>query len=78
MKAERCVVDTNVLISAMLQPSDRVTEVWNAIFADGMLVLSDATFAALPVRLMRRKFDRYANAALRFVPDLGPQLNGPR
>ena len=35
MKAERCVVDTNVLISALLQPSGRTAEVLNTIRAVG-------------------------------------------
>jgi putative PIN family toxin of toxin-antitoxin system len=72
MKAERCVVDTNVLISALLQPSGRTAEVVEAIRAGGTLVLSDETFAELASRLMRSKFDRYVDRALRqrFLSDL--------
>ncbi|MGH6896270.1 MAG: putative toxin-antitoxin system toxin component, PIN family [Geminicoccaceae bacterium] len=72
MKAERSVVDTNVLISALLQPSGRTAEVLNTIRADGMLVFSDETFAELASRLMRPKFDRYVDHTLRqrFLSDL--------
>ncbi|HZA65893.1 MAG TPA: hypothetical protein VE592_03035 [Geminicoccaceae bacterium] len=62
-----------MLTSAMLQPSGRTTEVGIAIGADGVLALSNGSLAALPVRLMRRKFDRHANHAAfrqRFVSDL--------
>ncbi|HZA65773.1 MAG TPA: putative toxin-antitoxin system toxin component, PIN family, partial [Geminicoccaceae bacterium] len=72
MKAERCVVDTNVLISALLQPSGRTAEVLEAVRADGVLVFSDETFAELASRLMQPKFDRYADPGLqqRFLSDL--------
>lgn len=72
MKAERCVVDTNVLISALLQPSGRTTEVLHAVRTPGVLVFSDETFAELAARLMRPKFDRYVDQALRqrFLSDL--------
>jgi putative PIN family toxin of toxin-antitoxin system len=73
MRAERCVVDTNVLISALLQPSGRTGEVLDAIRArGGVLLFSDETFAELAARLMRPKFDRYADKATRqqFLSDL--------
>jgi uncharacterized protein len=73
MKAERYVVDTNVLISALLQPSGSTVEVLDAIHAaGGMLVFSDETFAELTSRLMRPKFDRYVDEALRqqFLSDV--------
>jgi predicted nucleic acid-binding protein len=48
MRAERCVVDTNVLISALLQPSGRTGKVLEAIRATGgVLIFSDASFAEL-------------------------------
>jgi predicted nucleic acid-binding protein len=51
MKAERWVVDTNVLISALLQPSGRTAEVLDALrAAGGVLVFSDETFAELASR----------------------------
>jgi predicted nucleic acid-binding protein len=63
MRAERCVVDTNVLISALLQPSGRTADVLHAIRADGTLVFSDETSAEVGARLMRPKFDRYIDQA---------------
>jgi uncharacterized protein len=73
MRAERCVVDTNVLISALLQPSGRTGEVLDLIrAAGGVLIFSDETFAELTTRLMRPKFARYADHAIRqqFLSDL--------
>jgi putative PIN family toxin of toxin-antitoxin system len=73
MRAERVVVDTNVLISALLQPSGRTTAVLDAIHAGrGALLLSDETFEELASRLRRPKFDRYVDEATRhrFVADL--------
>jgi putative PIN family toxin of toxin-antitoxin system len=66
MRAERCVVDTNVLISALLQPSGRTAEVLSAIrAAGGLLIFSNETFAELAARLMRPKFDRYVERGTR-------------
>jgi putative PIN family toxin of toxin-antitoxin system len=73
MKAERVVVDTNVLISALLQPSGRTAEILMAIrTAGGALLFSDETFEELASRLMRPKFDRYVDQASRqeFLADL--------
>ena len=73
MKAERIVVDTNVLISALLQPSGRIADVLDVVrAARGVLVFSEETFAELASRLMRPKFDRYIDQALReqFLSDL--------
>jgi uncharacterized protein len=73
MRAERFVVDTNVLISALLQPSGRTAEALAAIrSARGMLLFSDETFAELASRLGRPKFDRYVSQAARrrFLTDL--------
>jgi putative PIN family toxin of toxin-antitoxin system len=73
MRAERVVVDTNVLISALLQPSGRTAAVLEAIRAvDGVLLFSDETFAELASRLLRPKFDRYVAwpTRERFVADL--------
>ena len=73
MRVERCVVDTNVLISALLQPSGRTAEILGAIrAAGGVLLFSDETFAELASRLLRPKFDRYVVLATRqrFLADL--------
>jgi hypothetical protein len=73
MKAGPGVVTPSVPISAMLQPSGRIAEAWNAHWRIGVPALSDVIFGALPVRLMRRKLGRYTDhAALRqrLVSDL--------
>jgi uncharacterized protein len=73
MRAERCVVDTNVLISAFLQPSGRTGKVLEAIRAmGGVLIFSDETFAELVSRMARPKFDRYVDRGIRqrFLSDL--------
>lgn len=73
MRAERCVVDSNVLISALLQPSGRTAEVIDLVgAAGGTLLFSDETFAELASRLLRPKFDRYVEQATRqrFLADL--------
>ena len=62
MKAERVALDTNVLISAALQPNGSpraVVEVIRA--ARGVLLFSDETFAELQTRLHRAKFDKYVS-----------------
>ena len=73
MKAERCVVDTNVLISALLQPSGRTAEVLERHPGCGRRappLRRDVRRVAS--RLMRSKFDRYVDQALRqrFLSDL--------
>jgi putative PIN family toxin of toxin-antitoxin system len=73
MRAERCVVDTNVLISALLQPSGRTGAALDLIrAAGGVLIFSDETFAELASRLARPKFDRYVDQSIRrqFLADL--------
>jgi putative PIN family toxin of toxin-antitoxin system len=73
MTAERCVVDSNVLISALLQPSGRTAEVLAEIrAAGGVLLFSDETFAELASRLLRPKFDGYVDRPTRqsFLADL--------
>ncbi len=73
MTAERCVIDTNVLISALLQPSGSTARVLDAIHAaGGVFLFSNETFAELASRLIRPKFDRYVDQILRqrFLSDL--------
>ncbi len=60
MKADRVVLDTNVLISAALTrtgPPRRVVDLVRA--ENGVLLLSDETFAELRHRILGSKFDRY-------------------
>ena len=66
MKAERVVVDTNVLISALLLPAGKPGQVLNHLSDSGAtLLLSRITFLELASRLDRPKFDRYRTRAQR-------------
>ncbi len=72
MLRDRTVLDTNVLISAALLPASTPSAVLHHVLSTGVLILSNETFAEIATRLMRRKFDRYVNLALRqrFLVDL--------
>ncbi len=60
MKAERVVLDTNVLISAALSPNGAPRMVVDAVRSEnGVLLFSDETFDELRSRFYRPKFDRY-------------------
>ncbi len=62
MTAERAVLDTNVLISAALQPHGPPRAVVDMVrAAGGVLLFSDETFDELRTRLHRSKFDRYVS-----------------
>ena len=64
MRAERVVVDTNVLISAALLPNGAPRAAIDAVRrTGGSLVFSDQTIAELRTRLGRSKFDRYVTRA---------------
>ena len=68
MKAERVVLDTNVLISALLQPAGSPRAVMNKVkIAKGVLLFSDETFDELATRLSRPKFDGYVSRKNRAV-----------
>lgn len=51
------VVDTNVIISAVLSPRGAPALLLKRLFREGQLVFSAATFAELKTRLWRPKFD---------------------
>ena len=62
MKAERVVLDTNVLISAALRPNGPPRAVIDAVREEnGVLLFSDETFDELRSHLHRPKFDGYAD-----------------
>ena len=68
MKAERVVLDTNVLISAALRRSGRPRAVVEAVGEErGALLFSDETFDELRSRFHRPKFDRYVGREGRAV-----------
>ncbi len=59
MKAERYVIDTNVMISAAFSARTPPGLVVRYVLAKGHILFSEATFAELGSRLWRPKFDRY-------------------
>ena len=60
MRAERFVIDTNVLISAALRSTSTPRRVLQAVQArNGTIVFSDETFEELRTRLERPRFARY-------------------
>ena len=60
MKADRVVLDTNVLISAALNPDGSPRAVADAIRAlNGVFLFSEETFNELKTRLDRSKSDNY-------------------
>ena len=68
MKAERVVLDTNVLISAALRPAGPPRAVVEAMRARvGVLIFSDETFDELRTRLHHTKFDKYVSRQGRSV-----------
>jgi putative PIN family toxin of toxin-antitoxin system len=68
MKADRVVLDTNVLISAVLQPKGPPRAAVDAVrTARGVLLFSDQTFDELRSRLERHKFDKYVSKEGRAV-----------
>ena len=66
MKADRVVLDTNVLISAALTRTGPPRRVVDLVKADnGILLFSDETFAELRHRILGSKFDRYVRSESR-------------
>ena len=59
MKAERFVIDTNVLISASSFGKTPPGLLVRHVLAQGHILFCEATFAELKTRLWRPKFDRY-------------------
>ena len=65
MKAElsaaysRVVLDTNVLLSAVLSSNGIPSELVDWILREGALLFSEESFAELETRLWKPKFDRY-------------------
>ena len=68
MKADRAVVDTNVLISEALRAEGQPRRVLDVIRrCYGVLLFSDETSRELRSRLRRPKFDRYVSQTVRAV-----------
>ncbi len=65
-RADRLVVDTNVLISAALRTDTPPRQVLDVVqSAGGVLVFSDETFTEVHDRLLKPKFDQYVTPASR-------------
>ena len=68
MKAERVVLDTNVLISAALRQDGPPRAVVDVIrLQNGVLLFSEETFDELRSRLQSPKFDGYVSREVRLV-----------
>ena len=68
MKADRVVLDTNVLISAALGPGSPPRAAIDGVrAANGVLLFSDESFDELQSRLLRPKFDPYVGRKGRLV-----------
>ena len=64
MPDARVVLDTNVVISAVLNPSGLPNRVVRYAFEHGIVLVSEALLDELRTRIMRPTFDRYVS-----VPD---------
>lgn len=73
MKASRAVIDTNVLISALLSPPGTASRVTRFFIRRGRILFSRETFAEFETRLWHPKFDSYISLEERksFLHDLG-------
>jgi putative PIN family toxin of toxin-antitoxin system len=72
MKVERVVLDTNVLISAILSPLGKPFSCLNWVLDNATLITSRELLEELETRLARRKFTKYLDESKRraFVADL--------
>ena len=72
MKAERVVLDTNVLISAALSPHGKPFACLSWVLDNATLLTSQELLTELETRLGRPKFTKYVDEARRraFVADL--------
>lgn len=64
-RRERFVIDTNVVISAVLAPRSVPRQAFDLAFAQGTVLASDATLAELDDVLRRPRFERYVPEAAR-------------
>jgi putative PIN family toxin of toxin-antitoxin system len=72
MKVERVVLDTNVLISAILSPLGKPFACLSWILDNATLIASRELLDEVDTRLARPKFDKYLDASRRrtFIADL--------
>ena len=73
MRVERVVLDTNVLISAVLSPLGKPFACLDWVLDNASLIVSRELLEELETRLARPKFSKYVDDARRraFVADLG-------
>lgn len=71
MRAERAVLDTNILISAVLTRG-KPFQVLRRVLDNGVRIFSDPIFEELATRLKKPKFDQYVSQERRneFLADL--------
>ena len=58
-KNERFVIDTNVVVSAVLSPRSVPRQAFDLAFAQGIVFVSDSTLLEIEDVLRRPKFERY-------------------
>ncbi|MCC6125846.1 MAG: putative toxin-antitoxin system toxin component, PIN family [Pirellulales bacterium] len=58
-ESPRCVIDTNVLVSAILLPRSVPRQAFDRAVERGRILISTATMAELDAVLRRPQFDRY-------------------
>jgi putative PIN family toxin of toxin-antitoxin system len=73
MRVERVVLDTNVLISAVLSPLGKPFACFDWVIGNATLIVSRELLEELETRLARPKFRKYVDDARRrgFVSELG-------
>lgn len=59
MNPKLIVVDTNILISALLTPEGTARKTLNRVYHHFKIAQSDVTYQELVERIYKRKFDRY-------------------
>ena len=59
MNHNRVVVDTNVFISALLNPQGKPREVINIAISQFVILQSEVTYQELESRISKKKFDKY-------------------
>ncbi|NJL90111.1 MAG: putative toxin-antitoxin system toxin component, PIN family [Coleofasciculaceae cyanobacterium SM2_1_6] len=59
MNEERFVIDTNVLVSALIFSNSKPRQALDKVLDVGILLLSESIFLELKAVLLRPKFDRY-------------------
>ncbi len=69
MNYNRVVIDTNVFISALLNPQGTPREVINIAISQFVILQSEATYQELESRISKKKFDKYLeeNDRLKFL-----------